>query len=91
MVIKNKNENGISRFFTKVYLWMFIGLLLSSISAYFTFVNPAMNSFVYSSFGLILIIELIVVITFSLLRRKVSPMGAKIMFIVYSIISGLTL
>ncbi len=91
MVIKNKNENGISRFFTKVYLWMFIGLLLSSISAYFTFVNPAMNTFVYSSFGLILIIELIVVITFSLLRRKVSPMGAKIMFIVYSIISGLTL
>lgn len=91
MVIKNKNENGISKFFTKVYLWMFIGLLLSSISAYFTFVNPAMNSFVYSSFGLILTIELIVVITFSLLRRKVSPMGAKIMFIVYSIISGLTL
>lgn len=91
MVIKNKNENGISKFFTKVYLWMFIGLLLSSISAYFTSVNPAMNSFVYSSFGLILIIELIVVITFSLLRRKVSPMGAKIMFIVYSIISGLTL
>lgn len=91
MVIKNKNENGISKFFTKVYLWMFIGLLLSSISAYFTFANPAMNTFVYSSFGLILIIELIVVITFSLLRRKVSPMGAKIMFIVYSIISGLTL
>ena len=91
MVIKNKNENGISKFFTKVYLWMFIGLLLSSISAYFTFVNPAMNSFVYSSFGLILTIELIVVITFSLLRRKVSPIGAKIMFIVYSIISGLTL
>ena len=91
MVIKNKNENGISKFFTKVYLWMFIGLLLSSISAYFTFVNPAMNTFVYSSFGLILTIELIVVITFSLLRRKVSPMGAKIMFIVYSIISGLTL
>lgn len=91
MVIKNKNENGISKFFTKVYLWMFIGLLLSTISSYFAFVNPAMNSFVYNAFGLILIIELIVVITFSLLRRKVSPMGAKIMFIVYSIISGLTL
>ena len=70
---------------------MFIGLLLSTISSYFTFINPAMNSFVYNAFGLILIIELIVVITFSLLRRKVSPMGAKIMFIVYSIISGLTL
>lgn len=91
MVIKNKSENGISKFFTKVYLWMFIGLLLSSISAYFTATNPSVRSFVYNGFGLILMIELIVVIAFSLLRKKVSPMGAKILFIVYSIISGLTL
>ena len=91
MVIKNKSENGISKYFTKVYLWMFIGLLLSAISAYYVAVNPGIKSFVYNGFGLILIIELIVVITFSLLRRKVSPTGAKIMFMMYSIISGLTL
>lgn len=91
MVIKNKNENGISKFFTKVYLWMFIGLLLSTISSYFTATNSTIRSFVYNGFGLILIIELIVVITFSLLRRKVSPLGAKMMFIAYSIISGFTL
>lgn len=89
MVINS--ENGISKFFSKVYLWMFIGLLISGGVAYYTSVTPAMIRMVYSSFSLILIIELIVVIAFSALRNKVSPLVAKILFITYSAISGLTL
>ena len=89
MVISS--ENGISKFFSKVYLWMFIGLLISGGVAYYTSVTPAMIRMVYSSFNLILIIELIVVIAFSALRNKVSPLVAKILFIAYSAISGLTL
>lgn len=89
MVINS--ENGISKFFSKVYLWMFIGLLISGGVAYYTSVTPAMIRMVYSSFNLILIIELIVVIAFSALRNKVSPLVAKILFITYSAISGLTL
>lgn len=89
MVINS--ENGISKFFSKVYLWMFIGLLISGGVAYYTSVTPAMIRMVYSSFSLILIIELIVVIAFSALRNKVSPLVAKILFIAYSAISGLTL
>lgn len=89
MVINS--ENGISKFFSKVYLWMFIGLLISGGVAYYTSVTPAMIRMVYSSFNLILIIELIVVIAFSALRNKVSPPVAKILFITYSAISGLTL
>ena len=89
MVINS--ENGISKFFSKVYLWMFIGLLISGGVAYYTSVTPSMIRMVYSSFSLILIIELIVVIAFSALRNKVSPLVAKILFIAYSAISGLTL
>lgn len=89
MVINS--ENGISKFFSKVYLWMFIGLLISGGVAYYTSVTPSMIRMVYSSFNLILIIELIVVIAFSALRNKVSPLVAKILFITYSAISGLTL
>ena len=70
---------------------MFIGLLISGGVAYYTSVTPAMIRMVYSSFNLILIIELIVVIAFSALRNKVSPLVAKILFIAYSAISGLTL
>ena len=83
--------NGMSKFFSKVYMWMFIGLLVSGGAAYFTAHNMAMMKFVYGSFGFILLLELVVVIVFSALRKKVSPLVAKILFLVYSLISGLTL
>ena len=89
MVIDSGNE--MSKFFSKVYMWMFIGLLVSGGAAYFTAHNMAMMKFVYGSFGFILLLELVVVLVFSALRKKVSPLVAKILFLVYSLISGLTL
>ena len=85
------NNNGISKFFSKVYLWMFIGLLISGGVAYYTSITPSMIKFVYGSYGWILITELIVVIAFSALRKKVSPGIAKVLFVTYAAISGLTL
>ena len=89
MVINS--ENKMSKFFSKVYLWMFIGLLTSGVVAYYTAVTESMLYFVSRYFTFIIILELIVVIAFSALRRKVSPLVAKILFLVYSIISGITL
>lgn len=84
-------ENSMSKFFTKVYLWMFIGLLVSGGVAYYTSVTTGIRGLVYSYFNWFLILELVVVIAFSALRKKVSPLVAKILFIVYSVVSGLTL
>lgn len=89
MVINN--EDGMSKFFSKVYLWMFIGLLVSGGVAYYTSVTPGIRGMVYSAFNWLLILELVVVIAFSALRKKVSPLVAKILFILYATISGLTL
>lgn len=89
MVIQT--ENKMSKFFSGVYLWMFIGLLVSGAVAYYTSVSLNMLNFVYKWYTLILILELVVVIVFSALRKKVSPLVAKILFITYSAISGLTL
>ncbi len=89
MVINS--ENGISKFFTKVYLWMFIGLLVSFGLAYYTSSNVNMIFFVSRNYYLIIIAELLVVIVFSFLKRKVSSLVAGILFIVYSALSGLTL
>ncbi len=85
------SENKMSEFFSKVYLWMFIGLLVSGGIAYYTSVTPGVRGLVYSYFNLFLILELVVVIAFSALRKKVSPLVAKILFLVYAAISGLTL
>lgn len=89
MVIKQ--ENGLSKFFSGVYLWMFIGLLVSGLVAYYTSVSFSMLNFVYKSYTLIIIAELVVVIAFTALRRKVSPLVAKILFLTYAALSGLTL
>ena len=89
MVINN--DNGKSKFFTGVYLWMFIGLALSGAVAYFTSTTPAMINFVRNCFFAIVILELIVVIAFTALRNKISSTVAKVLFIIYSIVSGLTL
>lgn len=89
MVINN--DNGKSKFFTGVYLWMFIGLVLSGAVAYFTSTTPAMINFVRNGFFAIVILELIVVIAFTALRNKISSTVAKVLFIIYSIVSGLTL
>src|SRR5574344_2900004 len=80
-----------NKFFNKVYLWMFIGLLLSGVTAYVTATNLEMLKFVYSNFLFIIILELVIVIAFSALCNKVSPTVAKILFVIYSIVSGLTL
>lgn len=84
-------DNKMSRFFSKVYLWMFIGLLVSGGIAYYTSVTPGVRGMVYGAFNWLLILELVVVIAFTALRKKVSPLVAKILFVLYAAISGLTL
>lgn len=84
-------ERVMSNFLSKVFLWMMIGLLISGETAYLTYATPSITKFVYQFYTLILLVELIVVISFTALRRKVSPSMAKLLFIIYSIVSGLTL
>lgn len=86
-----ENDNNKTKFFTGVYLWMFIGLALSGVVAYLTSITPTMVNIVYKNVFVIIIIELLVVIVFSALRNKISSIGAKILFIIYSMVSGLTL
>lgn len=85
------SNNKMSKFFSKVYMWMFIGLVISGVVAYYTSGSLNMLRFVSNNFLLICIVEIVVVIAFSALRNKVSPSVARLLFIVYSAISGLTL
>lgn len=86
-----KQKDSMNKFFSGIYLWMFIGLLISGAVAYIVSSTPSLFKMVYSAYYLFVILELIVVIAFSALLRKVSPTIAKILFIVYSIVNGLTL
>ena len=54
--------NGMSKFFTKVYLWMFVGLLISFGVAYYTSTNLNMIYFMLRNYTWIILSELLVVI-----------------------------
>ncbi|MEG2620586.1 MAG: Bax inhibitor-1/YccA family protein [Bacilli bacterium] len=89
MIVQKKDE--MIKFFSKVYLWMFIGMIVSGLMAYYTSVTPSMLTFVSRNFYFIIIAELITVIAFSAFLKKINSSGAKALFIIYAIINGLTL
>ena len=84
-------ENKMNNYFTKVFLWMFIGLFVSGGIAYFTANNYGMLRFVSNFYLIIIILELICVVAFSKMVMKVSSNTSKLLFIAYSALNGLTL
>jgi len=76
----------------KVFSWMFIGLLVTFLTGYVVSLNPNMLVNVLSGGGLwiILIAELVLVIFLSARIHKMSPTTAKISFVLYAFVSGLT-
>ncbi len=89
-----KTLNKTSQFFQKVYSWMFLGLILSAITAFAVIKIPALTSFVFANMGIfigLLIAELILVIVLIAAIKKLSPSAAKAIFVLYSILNGLTI
>lgn len=76
----------------KVFGWMFIGLLVTFITGFVVYNSPQMIETIFSTgwfFGII-IAELVLVVMLSARLRKMQPTTAKICFILYSFVSGLT-
>ena len=81
-------------FLTKVYGWMMMGLLLTALSSFFTITNESVLQFVFSSkmvfYGL-LIAQFGIVIYLSARIQKMSSSIARVMFVLYSVLTGITL
>lgn len=82
-----------NKIFPKVFMWMFIGLLISFGTGYFVYNNPNMlyNIFSTSMYYIIIIAELLIVIFLSARIQKMNPLTAMISFVLYSVVTGLTL
>ncbi len=81
-----------NKIFGKTFFWMFLGLLGSGILAWYTyssglFIKIALGDY----FNALLILELVVVLLFSLLFKKLPPLIVGILYFVYSMINGVTL
>lgn len=84
-----QNE-GLSKFFSKVYMWMFIGLLTSGVVSYLVSSTASM-SFVLNNYTIFALLEIIMVVAFVSLRRKASPTLATVLFLIYAAMNGATL
>jgi len=81
-----------NKIFSKVYGWMFIGLLISFVTGYYVSTQPNIiyNLFNKGTFFILVLVELGLCIWLSAGIRKMQPMTAKILFGLYSFVTGLT-
>ena len=88
-------ENEISvenKLFGKTFFWMFLGLLGSAIVAWYTYSSGLFFKIVLGGyFNMLLILELVAVLVFSLLFRKLPPTIVGILYFVYAMLDGVTL
>ena len=81
-----------SKILPKVFGWMFLGLLLTFAVGYYVSLNPVAMMKMIGGSGLlaIIIVELVVVVFLSVRIRQMNPITAKICFMIYSVLNGLT-
>ena len=80
-----------NKLFAKVFMWMFVGLAITFGTGYYVSINQNMLFNVFGSYYWILVIaEIVVVIWLSARIKKMKPMTAKILFCLYSFLTGLT-
>ena len=86
-------ENQVStNIFSKVFMWMFMGLFATGLISYFTYTSGFGEQILSGgAFKLLMIVELAVVIIFSLCFRKLSPTVVAVLYFVYAVINGITL
>lgn len=88
-------ENDIStqnKLFGKTFFWMFLGLLGSGLIAYYTYASGLFFDIIIDGyFNVLLIVELVAVLLFSFLFRKLPAVIVGILYFVYSMINGVTL
>ncbi len=83
-----------NRFFQKVYNWMFIGLIISGITAFGVASSETLSELILGNqfiFWGLLISELVLVISLARLVQKISANTAFFLFLLYCFTTGLTI
>lgn len=78
--------------YSKVFLWLFIGLAFTFATGMYTSTNEAALNAIFGKnlYFVLVIAELLIAIFLSVRIRKMSPTTAKICYLLYSFFTGLT-
>ncbi len=75
--------------YSKIFGWMFMGLLLTAIVGWYTFSTGIIYDIIVNEMlNMLLIAEVVVVIIFSWLRNRISATVASILFFAYAALNG---
>lgn len=91
------SDDGLSKFMTKVFGWMFIGLLITALTsvgfAYLILTNEAVLRISTNGFFLLIMfaIQMVLVFRLSASLTKMGTGKAKLMFSLYAVVTGITL
>jgi uncharacterized protein len=86
-------DERVGAFLSKVYGWMFFGLLVTAVTAFVVASTPAILEIIFSNrlvFWVLLIAQLGLVFYLSARVAKVAPTTAAALFILYSALTGVT-
>ena len=72
-------------------LWRVLGLLISGLTGYFTLIGLSNGTVPFLIVPIAFILEFVAVITFTALTYKASASVLKMIFLVYSVLTGITL
>lgn len=76
----------------KTFFWMFLGLLGTAIIAWYTYSTGLFKEIILGDYwSMLLIAEVVVVLLFSFLFKKLPPIVVGILFFVYAALNGVTL
>ena len=92
------SEQKLSEIFSsvmqRVYGWMALGLLLTTVVSYYVSTSPRILAIIYSSFWVVIglfVVQIGLVIAVTRSASKMAPGKALVMFFLYSALNGLTL
>lgn len=80
-----------NRFLSKVYMWMFLGMLLTAVASYAVMSSASLQATMFSIMWILIIIEFGIVIFLIWKIKSMSPSTAAAAYIFYSVASGITL
>jgi FtsH-binding integral membrane protein len=93
LVPADVRDERVSAFLSKVYGWMFVGLMITAVTAFAVASSPALTEAVFSNrlvFWALLIAQLGVVFYLSARVNKMAPATAAGLFMLYSALVGVT-
>lgn len=83
------------KFIARVYGWMAVALVVSAASAFFAAITPAVYNFLWSGrhigFYVLVAVEILLVVILSATLQKMPVGFAGLLFVIYSIVNGMTL